>query len=32
MIDTLTRGAFDHVPKPFSVPVLLQRVLGALVA
>lgn len=32
VIDTLSRGAFDHVPKPFSVPVLLQRVLGALAA
>ena len=26
----LELGAFDHISKPFSVPVLLQRIKGAL--
>lgn len=30
IVNALKLGAFDHVAKPFSVPVLMQRVRGAL--
>lgn len=30
VVDALTAGAFDHVAKPFSVPVLMQRVRRAM--
>ncbi|HEX5724179.1 MAG TPA: response regulator [Longimicrobiaceae bacterium] len=30
VVQTLEEGAFDHVPKPFSVPVLLQRIRRAM--
>ncbi|MHA7155743.1 response regulator [Arthrobacter sp. TMN-50] len=30
IVDTLKQGAFDHVAKPFSVPVLMQRLRRAL--
>ena len=26
VVEALELGAFDHVPKPFSLPVLLQRI------
>ncbi|BAS10558.1 response regulator MprA [Arthrobacter sp. Hiyo4] len=30
IVDALEQGAFDHVAKPFSVPVLMQRLRRAL--
>ena len=30
VLSTLQLGAFDHVPKPVSVPVLMQRIKRAL--
>ena len=32
VLEALTAGAFDHVAKPFSVPVLMQRIRRALLA
>ena len=30
VLHALETGAFDHIAKPFSVPVLMQKVRGAL--
>lgn len=30
VLETLELGAFDHVAKPFSIPVLLQRIRRAM--